>query len=75
MEELINILKDIKPDEDFNTGQNLLADRILKSFDIVLLVSQISQIMDITIPANEIIPENFQTVESIFNLIERLKEE
>lgn len=75
MEELLEILSDMKPEVDFEEAKDLVEEGYLTSFDLVMLISRISQEMDVTIPANEIVPENFQSVETIYALIKRLDEE
>lgn len=75
MEALLEILHDINPDVDYETCENLIGDGHLTSFDIVMLVSNISQELDVTIPANEIIPENFESAKTIYALIQKLEED
>ena len=75
MEKLIEILNDLHPDVDFNTAVDLIDEGILDSLDIVSLVSQIDSEFGVTIPAEEIIPENFNSAEDLFALITRLDEE
>lgn len=75
MEELLEILKRIKPGEDLEGCDTLIEDEILDSFDIVTLVAAINDEFDIQITAKDIIPENFNSVENIYNLIQRLEEE
>ena len=45
------------------------------SFDIVSLISEINHEFDVAIPAEEIIPENFNSAEALYSLIERLQDE
>lgn len=75
MERLIEILNDLHPDVDFYRAADLIDDGILDSLDIVSLVSQIDSEFGVTIPAEEIIPENFNSAEELFALITRLDEE
>lgn len=75
MEELINILSDLHPDVDFETEDKLIDDMILDSFDIVTLISEISNHFDVMIAAEHIIPENFNSAKALYALIERLEEE
>lgn len=75
MEELLEILKEINADVNYETCDNLVAGGYLTSFDIVMLISEIDQNMEIGIPAHEILPENFNSVQSIYELIKRLEEE
>ena len=75
MEELIKILEEIKPGVDFNQVNNLIEEEILDSFDIVTLVAKIDEKFDVEITPVDLIPENFATPNTIFELIKRLEEE
>ena len=75
MEELLDILTEIHPDVDFEREEHLADDRILDSLDIVMLISEINDRLGVLIPPEEIVPENFNTVEALWALIERLDEE
>ena len=75
MEKLIEILTELHPDVDFATKEDLIDDGVLDSLDIVSLVSQIDSEFGVTIPAEEIIPENFNSAEALFALITKLDEE
>ncbi len=75
MEELIEILTDLHPDVDFTTAKGLVDNRILDSLDIVSLISEIDDRFDVAIPAEEIIPENFNSAEALYALISRLEDE
>lgn len=75
MDILIEILKDLHPDVDFEQCATLIDDKILDSFDIVTLISEINSEFDVAIPAEEIIPENFNSAQAIYQLIERLQDE
>ncbi|MFR1518035.1 MAG: phosphopantetheine-binding protein [Clostridia bacterium] len=74
MEELIKILESIHPDVDYRTNDKLIENKILDSFDIVTLISEINEAFDVAIPAEEIIPENFNSAEKLYELIRRLEE-
>ena len=75
MEELLKILKEIHADVDYDTCETLIDDGILDSFDIVTLVTEISSEFDVQIPANELVPENFNSAAALWKLIERLEDE
>lgn len=75
MNEIIEILSGLHPDIDFETTGNLVDNKILDSFDIVSLIAEINDNFDVAISAEEITPENFNSAESIWNLVERLMEE
>lgn len=75
MEKLLAILNGIHPDVDFTDNNELIDDGILDSLDIVTIVTEINAEFDVTIPAEEIIPENFNSAEALMALITRLDEE
>ena len=60
-------LQELHPDVDFENCETLIDDKILDSFDIISLVTDLSEEFDITIPVEEIIPENFNSVRAIKN--------
>lgn len=75
MEQLINLLEEIRDDIDFAECETLIADGILDSFDIIQIVNAIDEEYEIEIPATEIIPENFNSANAILKMIRRLSEE
>ena len=75
MDELLEILSDLHPDIDFTTQENLIDDMILDSFDIVTLISEISENFDVTISAEHIIPKNFNSAQALYALIHKLEDE
>ena len=75
METLLNILNGLHPDVDFEAIDDLYDEGVLDSLDMVRLVTEIGMEFDVQIPAEELIPENFQNANTIMALIERLDEE
>ena len=75
MEKLLEILSELHSDVDFENTEDLVDDGILDSLDIVTLVTEIDAEFGVTIPAEEIIPENFNSAKALMELIERLDEE
>lgn len=73
MEELLEILKGMKPDVDFETETGLIDNSILDSFDIVELIHELSEKFDVEISPAEIIPENFNSAESLWKMIQSLQ--
>ena len=72
MEKLIEIMQELHPDIDFKTYEGLVDDGILDSLDIVTLITDINDAFDVSIPAEEILPENFNSAAALWELIERL---
>lgn len=75
MDELLEILNGLHPDEDFAVQEHLIDDGILDSLDIVSLIAQISETFDVTITAQYIIPENFNSAKALYAMIRRLEDE
>ena len=75
MEALLEILSDLHPEVDFESCDTLIDDEILESFDIVSLIAEISNEFDVTISAKDIIPDNFNSAQALWALIERLEDE
>ena len=72
MDELLEILKDLHDDVDYETCTTLIDDRILDSFDIVTRVAEVDDKLDVQIPPEELIPENFNSASALWALIQRL---
>lgn len=70
---LLDILQDIHPETDYEAEKTLIDNRIFDSFDIVTLISEIAENFDIKVPANEITPDNFNSLETIMALLEKLE--
>ena len=73
MEELLKILKEAKGEVDFETEKHLIDNGIFDSFDVVQLVMKLNDEFDIEIGAEEIVPENFNSAESLWAMIQRLQ--
>lgn len=75
MEKLIEILEDIQPDVDYANCEDLIDGHHLPSLSIISLIAELEDEFDVTIPAVEIVPENFNSAKRIMAMIERLQEE
>lgn len=75
MEELLEILEDLHPEVDFESEDALIDNKILDSFDVVTIVAEINEEFDVAIPAEELIPENFNSAQALWALVERLMDE
>lgn len=74
MNQLIEILNGLHDDVDFAHETGLVENGVLNSLDIVTLITEIADRFDVQIPAEEIVPENFDSAEAIWALIEKLDE-
>ena len=73
IEELLEILNEINSDIDYENETALIDDGLLDSLDVVALVSELNDHYDIVIGLDDLIPENFNSLEAMLALIERLK--
>ena len=73
MEELRTILEEIRPDVDFDVEKELIDGKVLDSFDIIAIVSALNQNYDLRINVNDLLPENFNSIEAIWELVQKLK--
>ncbi len=75
MEELIEILMDINPDVDYEKEQSLIDGKVLDSFSIITLIGEISDHFDIEIGPRYLVPENFNSVQAMWDMIGRIQGE
>ena len=75
MDELMEILQELRPDVDFENETSLIDGGILDSFDIVALVGELNDAFDIEIKPNDLVPENFNSAAAILALVEKLQDE
>lgn len=75
MEELKEILEGIRPDIDFDKEKKLIDDGILDSIDIIGMITEINDNFDVDINVQYLLPENFNSIETIYALIQKLSDE
>ncbi|MDO4275485.1 MAG: phosphopantetheine-binding protein [Eubacteriales bacterium] len=74
-EELMEILGELRPEVDFASEVRLIDDGILDSFDLVSLIGEINDSFDVEVSFDDIEPENFNSVDAMLKLIQKLQEE
>ena len=75
MDEVIKILEEVKPGMDYRAEKNLFEGHILASLEIIMLVSALNDEFDIKITLPYIKPENFQSAETIYAMVQKVMEE
>lgn len=75
MEQLMNILKGLRPDVDFEKEDKLIDNGVLDSFDLVALVGEINEAFDVEVEFEDMEPENFNSVKNMYAMIEKLQNE
>jgi len=71
--EILEILKELKEDVDFESSKDFIEDGLLDSFEIVELVSALEDAFEIEISGRDIVPENFVSVEAIEEMIDKYR--
>ena len=75
MEKLLEVLGEIRPDVDFANEKKLIDDGVLDSFDIIQVVMALNEAFDVEIDVEDLEPDNFNTVEAMLELIQKLQEQ
>lgn len=75
MDELMEILSELRPDVDFENETSLITDGVLDSFDIIALVSELDEAFDIEIKPSDLVPDNFNSAKAMMALIEQLQDD
>lgn len=75
MERLIEILEELQPEVDYESCTTLIDDHYLDSLAILSLVAEIEDEFDVMIPTVFIVPENFNSAQAIWSMIQKLMEE
>lgn len=70
MDELMKILTETCPGIDFEHETALIDDGVLESLDIVTIVSEIMDVFGVELNVDDLLPENFNSVQAIWELIE-----
>ena len=73
MEQLMEILQDLRPDVDFEKETALIDDGILGSFDMTALVNEIMDEFDVEMSMADLEPENFNSAQAMWEFIQSLK--
>ena len=75
MEELLEVLKRAVPNGEWEAEGDLVDDGIIDSIDIISAIAEITDEYDIKIPSDEMKNANFNSLEAIYNLVQRLLED
>ena len=75
LDDVIEMLEDIQEDIDYRSCTTLVDDHLLDSFDILAIVSAADDEFDVSIPAKEIVPENFNSARAMWEMIRRIQDE
>lgn len=73
-EEIMEILTGVRSDVDFENSTKLIDDGILESLDIVAIVGEFNETFDVEISVEDLVSENFNSVDAMVELITRAQE-
>lgn len=73
MEKLLEILNNIDSTINFETETGIIDNECIDSMQLMELISEIEEAFDITIEMEDIMPENFNSVNAMWEMIERLQ--
>ena len=73
-ERIREILLELHDDVDYDREACLVGGKILDSFDLVTLVAELGQEFGIDITAEDFVPENFNSLDALAAMAERLME-
>lgn len=71
MDDIKNMLAELRPEFDFEESENFITDGLLDSFDVVSLTNMLEEKYGITIDGLDIVPENYASVEAIAGLVKK----
>lgn len=72
-QKVLAILQEEFPEIDFEASDALVDDGILDSLTITGIIAALSMEFGITIPYEEIVEDNFNSVEGLSKMVERLQ--
>lgn len=72
MNELIEALKRVNPKIDYENETGLITNKIIDSIDMTSILAELEETFDIEIDMEYIVPENFDTVEAMWDMIQEL---
>lgn len=70
-EKILSILKELKPEADFEGAPDFIEAGFLDSFDVVAIVSELEQAFGVVVDAFDIVPEHFSSLETLEALVEK----
>ena len=74
MKKLMELLMELDDSIDWENETALIDDRILDSFGVISLISELEDQFEVEIDASEIVPENFNSADAMWKMIQRLQE-
>ena len=74
MNELIEALKRVNPKIDYENETGLSTDKIIDSIDMTSILAELEETFDIEIDMEYLVPENFDSVQAMWDMIQELRD-
>lgn len=74
MNELIEALKRVNPKIDYENETGLITDKIIDSIDMTSILAELEETFDIEIDMEYLVPENFDSVQAMWDMIQELRD-
>ena len=75
LDDVFEMLEEVEEDIDYENVTTLIDEKYFDSFDIIATINAIDEEFDVTVPAKDIVPENFNSAAAIHAMILRLADE
>ena len=62
-------MQSILPEADFTSSKDFLTDGLLDSFDVVMITTELEEAFQISIPGDQITPENYSSLDRLEALV------
>ena len=72
-EKMLNILGEVKPGKDLSNVTDIVEAGYIDSFELMMLISLISEYFSVEVTVDEIIPENFNSVDAMVAMVDMLE--
>ena len=74
MDKLLAALAEVRDDVDFASQDGLVDEGVIDSLDLTQIIAALDEAFDIHIPAGEIEPENFNSVQDMLAMVHRYQQ-
>ena len=74
-QKLLAALAEARDDVDFENQDGLVDEGVIDSLDLTQIIAALDEAFDIHIPAGEIEPENFNSVDDMLAMVRRYQQQ
>ena len=70
-DEILNMLKELRPEYDYEESSDFIEDGLLDSFDVIALTDMLQEKFGIVVDGLDIVPENYCNIDAIEALVKK----